>query len=308
MKSSHELVMNKFNTGIVFDIKKFAVHDGLGIRNTIFLKGCNLRCVWCHNPEGLESIQKPIIKEKCISCNRCLSVEKDNLVSLTNGTRKIKQSNIERLEKYFNNCPVEAIGYDSTVYTVDQLVVDMVSDKVFLKYGGVTFSGGEPLLQYDFLLACIKKLKEENIHIAIETALAIETKKLKALLPYVDEWFFDIKLFDDANHIKYTGISNKIILENATVLLQSNCQLTVRTPMIPKISDSTKNIQDIGNFIYKIDKDAKWELLNFNPLAIGKYKSLNMDYYYKENPRMYTNQEMEEFKNIARKCGLKNIK
>ncbi len=308
MKSLTVQAMNKSSIGTVFDIKKFAVHDGVGIRTTVFLKGCNLKCVWCHNPEGLSSTRNVTIKNSCIHCNRCKSVDDDNVVYVENGKRYIMNNTEIDYQKYIDICPIEAISYDSKYYQVEELVQEILDDCVFLKYGGVTFSGGEPLLHYDFLLACVKRLKQENIHIAIESAMVIDPIKVKSLIPYIDEWFCDLKIFNDNDHKKYTGVSNKLVLKNIEQLLENDVNITIRTPLIPTLSATKKNIKEIATYLYTINKDVKLELLNYNPLALSKYQSLKMKYYFDENPSMFSEEQMKEFRNIAANCGINNIK
>lgn len=297
--------------GTIFDIRRFSTHDGEGIRTTLFLKGCPLSCVWCHNPEGIQ-IKKRVLHfpKKCIQCGICCQVSNDNGVELTKEGVKLHYRKKENWELLIRECPTGALVWDSREVTVGEIVQEILKDQIFFKHGGgITLSGGEPLLQHKFVLELLKKLKDRGVHTAIETALFVPEQILKDVLPYLDFMYIDLKLFERSEHIKYTKVSNDLIKSNIKFLLQSEKKenIIVRTPMIPGITDTVQNISSISQFISSIYKDVRYELLNYNPLAKSKYHLIDKTYYFKENPSKYSKTEMKFFANVARENGVHNI-
>lgn len=239
--------------GIIFDIQEFTIHDGPGSRMTIFMKGCPLRCKWCHNPEGqnigIETLYK---KNQCIHCNACNSF------------------------KHVTSCPTNALtkcGYEISSHELVNKVLK-IKESLALLEGGVTFSGGEPFFQYDFLMECLVQLKNEGIHTAIETCGYCETNQFKKIIDICDYIIMDIKLIDDEFHKQYTGVSNKVILENAKVLMQSKKEYCFRTPLIKNITDTKDNLTQIQKFI----GNSNWEKIPSNPYASLKYEQLKRKY------------------------------
>lgn len=234
---------------MIFDIQECTFHDGPGGRITIFMKGCPLRCTWCHNPEGLK-IQPQIMykKNKCIHCNAC------------------------DLFKYPNNCPSGALttlGQEISVHELVNRIVKM-KDTLEMMEGGVTFSGGEPTYQSEELIQALKELKKHKIHTCIETCGYCNTNKFKEIISLCDYVIMDIKIINEQNHIKYTKQSNKIILENAKYLMNHHSNYLFRTPLIENMTDTNDNLNEIKEFI----KDSQWEKIPSNPLAYVKYKQL----------------------------------
>lgn len=301
-------------TGRIFDIRRFSTHDGDGIRTTIFLKGCPLKCVWCQNPEGISPEENLIYFEnKCIKCGLCVKncsnksiIEKDNKICI------IKENCTDIQNKIcIDSCPTNALTMDCKNYTLDKVVEIAVKDKVFFKYGGgVTLSGGEPFYQKDFTIALLKRLKEMGINTAIETSLAVSSEYLVEALPYLDIIFADFKVFDTEKHKAFTGVSNELIKNNIKLILESdkkNC-VTIRTPLIPEFTANNNNIHDIGRYISDIYPEVKYELLNYNPLAKSKYNIMdNLEYCFEKNPKMYTDEQMKSFNDTAQSAGVKNL-
>ena len=250
-------------TGIVFDIKEFSVHDGPGGRVTVFMKGCPLRCLWCHNPEGLEKQPQLMYKENmCTHCGKCFEP--------CNHTECKPYGRC--LNVCLNNC-LEVAGKE---YSVDELYQKLILYKDFLKSvnGGITFSGGEPLMQSDFVLELATKLKQQNIHLAIQTSGFAPQDAFKKVIDKMDYVMMDIKLVDRELHKKYTGVYNDVILKNFEYLKSSGKEYIVRVPLIPDITDTSENLSRIAD----LTKDSDVELLRYNKLAGAKYKSLGMEY------------------------------
>lgn len=296
---------------LVFDIKRFAVHDGTGLRTTIFFKGCPLKCKWCQNPEGLVSKRQLLyFKNDCIHCQRCLEFSKPGQMKYLNQRPYFNYEYSGSFDNLVDACPSGAICYDSIEYDIETLIEKIKDDQVFYRDGGgVTFSGGEPLLQGKFLLEILKRCQAEKIHTAIETTAHAPLDLIKRILPYLDLIYIDLKLFDDNQHQQFTGVLPKQIKENITYILTSpyKNQVIIRTPLIPSITATDSNISQIVSFLVNIYPDVKYELLNYNPLAASKYELLNEQYALDNNLKMFNNEQMEYFYQLVSKNGLKNI-
>lgn len=303
--------METSNKGLVFSIKRFAVHDGQGIRTTVFMKGCNLRCVWCHNPEGLSLKRKVIVsKQKCIYCKRCKTIDREAVMKDIDNHMEIENKENIDYQKYINICPTGAIQYDAKYYTIKKLKEEVLKDQVFFNHGGgITISGGEPLLQVDFVTLFLKECKSLGIHTAIETALHVPLSSLVKVLPYVDTLYCDIKEMDTSKHCQFTGVDTTLILDNIRYLLHSEhgSKVIIRTPLIPRYNATKRNLKSIASFIQEVNPDTIYELLNYNPLALSKYLDLKQPYCLDSSVSRYKETEMEEFRNIVKKIGLKNV-
>ena len=310
MKLLRERVMMQ-SKGLIFDIKRFATHDGSGIRTTVFLKGCPLRCKWCQNPEGLiKSKQVLYMESKCIHCLSCVHACKKKGIVFKNNKIYVNRNCNEHWDQVCDVCPTLALCMDSKEYDVDSCMHEIMKDQIFFdQNGGVTFSGGEPFLQTDFLIELLKKCKEKGIHTAIETSLYTDLENVKKAYPYLDQIYCDCKLYDSKLHETLTGVSNERILKNIQFLLESDKkeQVIVRTPLIPNMTATKNNIRSISCFLFSVYKDVQYELLNYNPLAQSKYAYLDMEYYFEENPKLYTQEQMNFFYEIARDNGIQNL-
>lgn len=310
MRSLPEPAMNKCS-GIVFDIKRFATHDGEGIRTTVFLKGCPLRCAWCQNPEGLR-IQPQILymENKCMHCGSCVQLSKHRGVTIKDGVLQIDRHAEEDWAMLCEECPTGALRFDAITYTVEEIMDCIHRDDAFFTHGGgVTLSGGEPLLQHEFALEILKRCHADGIHTAIETSAYVEPEIFTAVMPYIDHFFIDMKLFDKQVHKNYTGVENDKIKENIRHILTSDRRddVTIRTPLIPNMSACMENIAAISAFISGLYPDVRYELLNYNPLAKAKYDYLNMKYCFEDNPKLYTKDEMKVFYQCARTHGIRQL-
>jgi len=249
--------------GRIFDIKEFSVHDGPGGRITVFLKGCPLKCLWCHNPEG-QLLEKELMVKRsfCKGCGAC-TINKES----------------ETFKKYGRDvgaCPENLISVVGKDYSPEELAEKIISYKPILSAlgGGVTFSGGEPLMQHEFVSRCADILRENNVHIALETCGFAPEKVFSEILSKVDYVMYDIKIMDSAKHKLYTGCPNEIILKNAETLKKRGIPFVFRTPMIPDITDTEDNLKKIEEFT----EGFNWEKIPYNELAGEKYPHLDRTY------------------------------
>lgn len=310
MKLSKELLM-EISKALVFDIKRFAIHDGFGLRTTVFFKGCPLRCKWCQNPEGLFITRRLLyFKNSCIHCQRCKQFATEKQMVYKNGRPYFNQEYHGDFDNLIMACPSGAIRYDSEAYDIECLLEKIKEDKVFFRDdGGVTFSGGEPLMQGQFLVEILKRCKEEGIHTAIETTVYASRELIKEVLPYLDLMYIDLKIFDERKHEKYTNISSKLIKENIQYILKSKHKdkVIIRTPLIPTITATDENITNITNFLVNLYPEVKYELLNYNPLAPSKYELIDLEYGINKQYKMFDQKQMQHFYQIVKQAGLKNL-
>ena len=297
--------------GYVFDFKRFSTHDGNGIRTTIFLKGCTLNCVWCQNPEGISIKQRPLyFPNKCIHCKTCVYLSENGGVTEEDGKIKLDVSKEEDWEHIIDSCPAVALTMDSTEMTSKEVVEEACKDAPFFKYGGgVTLSGGEPLFQHEFAIEILKGLKEKNITTTIETASHIPMPIYKEAMKYIDYVYADLKIMDSNLHKKYTGVDNTRIVQNLKWLLMSEKKenVIIRTPLIPGMTATEENIAGIAKFISGLYPEVKYEILNYNPLAQAKYDMVDKEFCFKNNPPLYSDDQMRAFGKIATDNGVKNL-
>lgn len=248
------------STALVFAIEEFSVYDGPGIRTTVFLKGCPLRCTWCHNPEG-QSFDNEIRKNHngCIGCGACLRA---------GGSGTLTEASLAV-------CPAHLLRLAAVPYTADRLVERLLKNRELLT-GGVTFSGGEPLAHPAFLKECLQRLDGE-LHRAVQTCGFAEPAVFESLLPHVDYVLYDLKLMDNAQHRQFTGVDNTRILHNFKTLCQSGVEFTVRTPLIPTVTDTPENLAAIARLLQENGVTAI-ELLPYHTAAGGKYASVGRTY------------------------------
>ncbi len=271
--------------GLVFNIQRFSTADGPGIRTTVFLKGCNLRCKWCHNADGLENrINLQFIDNKCIYCKECERVCHQGVHEF-NGRHIVHFDKCISCFECCDVCAPKALTRNGEYYDSDELVQILLRDKEFYENGGgVTFSGGEPLLQHEFIKEVANRLKKENIHVAVDTAGNVKKEIFDELNDYVDLYLYDIKAATEKLHITGTSVSNENIIKNLYYLDSINKPLWIRIPVIGGFNDTEDEIIKIHNIISKLHNVQKVNLISFHKLGLEKYKSLGieteMDKYY----------------------------
>ncbi len=273
-------------TATIFDIKRFAVHDGEGIRTTVFFKGCPLRCLWCHNPEGL-SIQPQLSysETKCNTCGRCATVCPNEAHSFKESTAKSNayMHNFNRnlcvaCGKCENNCFNHALRIYGKKMTITDLIPILLEDKDFYleSNGGITLSGGEPLIQSEFCSDLLKEVKSHNIHTAVDTCGAVKKTDIERVIPYTDVFLFDIKAMDDNLHRELTGKGNYQIHDNLRYIDKCGKKIEIRIPFIPNVNDC--DTDSIGAFLANFNNIQKIVVLPYHHFYIPKYKALNIEH------------------------------
>ena len=253
--------------GLIFDIERNSYVDGPGIRTTVFFKGCNLRCAWCHNPESQGAKpQMMFYQDKCKGCGKCKQVCPT-------------PENCTLCGKCTFYCPVDARKVCGKEYTTDEVFAEIIKDKSYYENsgGGVTFSGGECMLQVDFLCEILKKCKENGIHTAVDTAGHIPIESFAKVLPYTDLFLYDVKIFDAQKHKQYVGVGNALILDNLKNLFQSKAKIWIRIPIISNVNDRVEEMQNIKDFLDRHGVPEKVELLPYHAMGENKYAAIGKD-------------------------------
>lgn len=293
------------NTANIFNIQKFSVHDGPGIRTTVFFKGCPLKCLWCHNPES-QNINTQILydRDKCVLCGTCEKICPKKAIKIENNKLTTDES-CDCCGQCVIYCIQGARQIAGKVYTVDDVMKEVLKDRVFYEKssGGVTLSGGEPLIHIDFVEELLKKLKDNNIHTAVDTCGAVSFENLKRAAKYTDVFLYDIKLMDDEKHVEFIGMSNKLILENIIKLSEIHNNINLRMPIIEGVNGDEEHIIKTIEFIEGLNI-SKVNLLPYHDIAKHKYKKLGKVY---EDDRMSkpSDEKMQKFKEMFENKGYK---
>ncbi len=294
-------------TGTIFNIQFDSTEDGPGIRTTIFMKGCPLHCAWCHNPEGLSpSPQLVWYETRCIGAAECLKVCPKGALKPTPGKMSIDRALCDACGDCVSVCPSAALEVMGKTYTVDELVAMAVRDKVFYEKsgGGVTLSGGEVSLQARFCLELMKALKQEGIHLALDTCGAAKWRTLEPLVNLADLVLYDLKIMDAEKHREYTGFPLDIVLENARRISNLGKPMWVRTPIVPGYTDTVENVGKIARFIHdNLPTVERYDILAFNNTCAAKYERLDMVWKL-EGKELISEELMERLAATAREEGL----
>lgn len=260
---------------VIFDIKRFAVHDGDGIRTTVFFKGCPMRCLWCHNPEGLSTEKElAFTAHKCVSCGRCAAV--CDAHTMENGVHIFHRERCRACGKCAAVCPADALRVYGETVDEHTLLNRLLEDRDFYDAsgGGITLSGGECLLQADFCACLLRLCKEAGLRTAVDTCGCVPWESIEKVLPYTDRFLYDIKAIDDALHRRLTGVSNRLITENLKRLDGRGAEIEIRIPFVPHENDG--EIERIGAFLRRFSHIVGVRVLPYHNLAATKYRALGL--------------------------------
>jgi len=292
--------------GTVFNIMRYATHDGPGIRTTVFLKGCPLRCLWCHNPEGQSRRRELFFRaDRCIHCGDCSRACPHGAILFNEATPLTLKDKCRLCGTCVEVCQSlarEVIGRDMTV---GQVVEEIEKDTVFYDEsgGGVTFSGGEPLMQPDFLQDLLEACKERRIHTAVETCGLAESQTLLKIAALVDLFLYDLKVIDAQRHQEFTGVPNTAILENLKLLSDHHSQIVIRFPLIPGANDDEENLLETGSFLASLRNVREIQILPYHRAGTEKYRGLGRTYEI-EQIKPPSSEQIRRSADIFRGLGL----
>ena len=273
--------MKSNKSGLIFSIKRFEINDGVGVRTTVFLKGCPLECLWCHNPEGLSKKQEiGIFSQKCIGCMDCANECECHL--FTDSGRVFLRDKCKGCMKCADLCVSGAIVEYGKKYSAEEVLFEVLKDREIYEKagGGITLSGGEPMLQPDFVLELLKLAKNENLNTALDTCGYAKWENYEKVLPFVDMVLYDLKAFDPNLHKTLTGKDNTLILDNLKKISQTKTKIAVRIPLIPTLNDG--EIKEIGEFLSQLENIVEVKVLPYHNYSSNKYQSLNKSYLLDE--------------------------
>jgi len=271
--------MTNANTGEIFDIKKFAIHDGPGIRTTVFFKGCPLSCWWCHNPEGLSRDTHRLYRpERCVGCRECLAACAYGAIQDFEGQLQWTAADCRYCRSCADICPAEAVEFIGKSMTVDEVLTEISKDALFYDQsrGGVTFSGGEPLMQPGFLMQLLDVCGEHGFHRTVDTSGHVDTHLLLDAAARTDLFLYDVKHMDSEKHLRYTGVSNDKILNNLKQLSRRGSNIIIRLPVIPGINADAENVDRTGALAASLTGVIGINLLPYHRAAEAKYRNLGL--------------------------------
>nr|WP_303182846.1 trans-4-hydroxy-L-proline dehydratase activase [Lachnoclostridium phocaeense] len=296
----------------ITNIQKFSIHDGDGIRTTVFFKGCPLKCEWCHNPETQRfEREMQVDREKCTGCGTCQAVCPAGAVHMEDGHPVLDAAACTLCGKCVNFCPAglrEIVGQE---YPVRELVRELMKDQMFYEEsgGGVTFSGGEVMaMDMDFVLAVARELKKQGVTLTIDTCGYVPYERFQMLLPYVDTFLYDVKVMDPELHKKYIGTDNSLILDNLVRLARDGARIYIRIPTVKEVNGNEQNMRETIAFLQEYDiHPAQVNLLPYHDTGSGKYRKLDME-YKGTDLHAPEREEMEALAALFVDAGFKNTK
>lgn len=297
---------------LITNIQKYSIHDGDGIRTTVFFKGCPLKCVWCHNPETQRFEQEiQYDREKCTGCGVCAQVCPNHAITMEEGRSKLDKKLCTLCGKCENFCTQGIREIVGQKYPVKALVKELMKDLMFYEQsgGGVTLSGGEVMaMSTDYILEIAKALKKEEVSLTIDTCGYVPYEKFEAILPYVNTFLYDVKVMDPELHKQYIGVDNKLILDNLVKLSDAGARIYIRIPTVKEVNGNEENMNETIRFLKEHDiHPAQVNLLPYHNTGSSKYPKLDME--YKGNDLSApTKEEMEGFVKLFQDAGFSNTK
>ncbi len=292
------------NRGFIFDIQRYSLHDGPGLRTNVFFKGCGLNCHWCSNPEAKKPLPEIAFFEKsCFVCGDCIPACPDAAISM--GERSVVWDKLKcsQCARCAEACLSHAFSLIGKEITANEVVAEVLRDRAFYgDQGGLTLTGGEPALQPDFAEAVLRLAKEEGLHTAIETCGAVSWRSLERLLPFLNLVLFDIKHIDPEVHRQFTGASNVLILDNLRRAVQAGANLVVRVPLIPGFNADRGSLTQIARFVQSLQNVREINLLAYHTLGRAKYRALQIPYELEQYPPMKL-EEAEGWAAVLREFG-----
>ncbi len=264
-------------SGFVFNIQRYSVHDGPGIRTTVFFKGCPLRCAWCHNPEGIApKTEIMLVETRCIACGECRKACVHALGAPGEGPLPLRMARCDLCGACCEACPADARRTVGKEMTVDQVMDCVLQDCIFFEEsgGGVTFSGGEPLMQPKFLYELLSACRSQGLHTAVDTCGMAAKDDLLAIAPLTHLFLYDVKLMEDAPHRRYTGASNEHILQNLRALAQVHTNIWVRVPLVPGVNDQTSALAEVAKMVSALPSVRQVNVLPYHATGAKKTKRL----------------------------------
>jgi len=273
---------NKVRSGLIFDVKRYAINDGPGIRVTFFLKGCPLHCAWCHNPEGISpQVQKMYTASKCIGCSRCVEACPEKVCKLTPEGIVTEWEICTTCGICGDVCPTKATEMSGKIVTVEDIVTIVEKERVFFDQsgGGVTFSGGEPLMQADFLITVLDELGARSIHRTVDTTGLAKKEILLEVAERTDHFLYDVKMMNSDRHRKWTGVGNEKILKNLQLLAETGASINIRIPLVKGVNDDDENIEQTAVFVASLAGEKKSvNILPYHNIMANKYEKLGEDF------------------------------
>lgn len=291
--------------GITFNIQKFSIHDGPGIRTTVFFKGCPLRCEWCSNPESqIKNVQILHDQSKCSYCLSCVAACPNGAITHEDNKIIINEDKCVGCLTCVNSCPNRALSYEGDYQTIEEIVDICMQDIDFYEEsgGGVTISGGEGMSQPEFLKKLIAELKKHSVHVAIETTGYVKKETFEELARELDLLLFDVKHYDREKHYNGTKVYNDLIVENLKWAIDNGIEVLPRIPVIPDFNDSLEDAEGLAKLLVEVGA-KKVQLLPFHQFGEKKYELLNRNYKYKNKKALYP-EDLEEYQKIFEDKGL----